>query len=42
MLKDHQRMIGTWYDAHSNDGGFVLIRIRGAAQPLMSPITPCL
>jgi hypothetical protein len=27
MLKGNQRMIGTWYDAHGNDGGFVLARI---------------
>jgi hypothetical protein len=27
MLKGNQRMIGTWYDARDNDGGFVLVRI---------------
>jgi hypothetical protein len=27
MLKGNQRMIGTWYDARGNDGGFVLVRI---------------
>jgi hypothetical protein len=27
ILKGNQRMIGTWYDAHGNDGGFVLVRI---------------
>jgi hypothetical protein len=27
MLKGNQRMIGTWYDAHGNDGGFVLVRM---------------
>lgn len=27
MLKGNQRMIGTWYDARGDDGGFVLARI---------------
>jgi hypothetical protein len=27
LLKGNQRMIGTWYDAHGDDGGFVLVRI---------------
>jgi hypothetical protein len=27
MLKGNQRMIGTWYDARGNDGGFLLVRI---------------
>ena len=29
MLKGNQRMIGTWYDARGNDGGFVLVLING-------------
>jgi hypothetical protein len=31
MLKGNQRMIGTWYDAHGDDGGFVLVRINVAS-----------
>jgi hypothetical protein len=27
MLKGNQRMIGTWYDARGDDGGFVLMRL---------------
>jgi hypothetical protein len=27
LLRGNQCMIGTWYDAHGNDSGFVLVRI---------------
>jgi hypothetical protein len=27
MLKGNQRMIGTWYDARGDVGGFVLVRM---------------
>ncbi len=30
MLKGNQRLIGTWYDARGDDGGFVLVRINVA------------
>jgi hypothetical protein len=31
LLKGNQRMISTWYDAHGDDGGFVLVRTTVAA-----------
>jgi hypothetical protein len=31
LLKGSQRMIGTWYNAHGDDGGFVLVRINVAS-----------
>ncbi len=27
LLTGNARMVGTWYDAHGDDGGFVLLRI---------------